>query len=234
MNRPHADIALRRDESVPVYRDLYQRMRSEILSGRLAAGDRLPSSRTLASQLGVARGTVEAAYQMLAGEGYTIGEGARGTIVNPALPRNEKPVVIRDGRRARSGTGREHTHPAGADAVPNGAAGARRVPAQAMGANRHAGRTTTRFRANGLSGPPRSDGLRAAATRHCELSADRTRYFMHRRANSSLRRASRERSPWSLRRCSSRTTRCGSRDPGYFQAHWLLRQAPLRLGGRAG
>ena len=66
-------------------------MRSEILSGRLAAGARLPSSRTLASQLGVARGTVEVAYQMLAGEGYTIGDGARGTIVNPALPRGKRP-----------------------------------------------------------------------------------------------------------------------------------------------
>src|SRR5580693_8556496 len=54
---------------LPVYRQVYRRIRSEILSGRLAAGARLPSSRTLASELGVARGTVVTAFQMLAGEG---------------------------------------------------------------------------------------------------------------------------------------------------------------------
>ena len=80
--------------AVPVYRDVYLRLRSQILSGHLTAGERLPSSRTLAQQLGVARGTVEVAYQMLAGEGYTIGDGARGTIVNPQFPRLKKPVRL--------------------------------------------------------------------------------------------------------------------------------------------
>jgi GntR family transcriptional regulator/MocR family aminotransferase len=72
---------------LPVYRQVYQRIRSEILSGGLAAGARLPSSRTLASELGVARGTVVTAFQMLAGEGYTVSAGARGTVVKVALPR---------------------------------------------------------------------------------------------------------------------------------------------------
>ena len=94
MSTPAGAISLQRDASVPAYRDLYQRIRSEILSGRLAAGARLPSSRTLATQLGVARGTVEVAYQMLTGEGYTIGDGARGTIVNPALPRTRRPIQL--------------------------------------------------------------------------------------------------------------------------------------------
>src|SRR5262245_14437718 len=79
---------------VPAYRGIYQRLRAEILSGRLPARARLPSSRTLARQLGVARGTVELAYQMLAGEGYTVSDGARGTVVNPALPREIKPVPV--------------------------------------------------------------------------------------------------------------------------------------------
>ncbi len=91
---PAPAISLHRDASLPAYRDLYQRVRSEILSGRLAPGARLPSSRTLATQLGIARGTVEIAYQMLAGEGYTVGDGARGTIVNPALPRSRKPIAL--------------------------------------------------------------------------------------------------------------------------------------------
>jgi GntR family transcriptional regulator/MocR family aminotransferase len=84
----------RAKKSVPAYRNIYQRLRAEILSGRLAAQARLPSSRTLANQLGVARGTVEIAYQMLAGEGYTVSDGARGTIVNPALPRAIRPVPV--------------------------------------------------------------------------------------------------------------------------------------------
>src|SRR6195256_89483 len=85
MNRTHAARSSRR--SIPVYREVYQRIRSEILSGRLAAGARLPSSRTLATELGIARGTVVTAFQMLAGEGYISSAGARGTVVNVALPR---------------------------------------------------------------------------------------------------------------------------------------------------
>ena len=84
MNRTHAARSSRR--SIPVYREVYQRIRSEILSGRLAPGARLPSSRILAAELGIARGTVVTAFQMLAGEGYTVSAGARGTVVNVALP----------------------------------------------------------------------------------------------------------------------------------------------------
>ena len=72
------------------YRQVYERIRAEILSGRLVAGARLPSSRTLAAELGIARGTVVTAFQMLAGEGYTASAGARGTVVNVALPRTQK------------------------------------------------------------------------------------------------------------------------------------------------
>jgi GntR family transcriptional regulator / MocR family aminotransferase len=76
--------------NLPVYRQVYQRIRAEILSGRLAAGARLPSSRTLAAELGIARGTVVTAFQMLAGEGYTSSAGARGTVVSVALPSDRK------------------------------------------------------------------------------------------------------------------------------------------------
>ena len=85
--------------NTPAYRDIYQRVRSEILSGRLSARARLPSSRTLASQLGVARGTVELAYQILAGEGYTVSDGTRGTIVNPSLPSWRSPITFASSAR---------------------------------------------------------------------------------------------------------------------------------------
>src|SRR5579871_5722496 len=91
MQRKHAIRSSR--GNLPVYRQVYQRIRAEILSGRLAAGARLPSSRTLAAELGIARGTVVTAFQMLAGEGYTSSAGARGTVVSVALPggRTSKP-----------------------------------------------------------------------------------------------------------------------------------------------
>lgn len=70
---------------VPTYRALYERIREGILSGKLAPAARLPSTRSLASELGVARGTVEAAYERLVAEGFVIGRGAAGSRVNPLL-----------------------------------------------------------------------------------------------------------------------------------------------------
>src|SRR3954451_20239716 len=78
-------ISLDRVGSVPVYRQLYASVREAVLAGRLPPGARLPSARSLAAQLAVARGTVEAAYHLLAGEGFIVGRGASGTVVDPGL-----------------------------------------------------------------------------------------------------------------------------------------------------
>jgi len=78
-------FALRPAAGALVYRQIYERIRGGILSGELCAGSRLPSARSLASQLAVARGTVETAYQVLAAEGYIVGRGAAGTFVEQAL-----------------------------------------------------------------------------------------------------------------------------------------------------
>ncbi|SKA37130.1 GntR family transcriptional regulator / MocR family aminotransferase [Enhydrobacter aerosaccus] len=71
--------------SLPLQEQLYQRLRDAITEGRLAPGERLPAVRTLASDLGVARGTAESAYARLAGEGYLVPRGPAGTIVSPSL-----------------------------------------------------------------------------------------------------------------------------------------------------
>ncbi len=76
---------------VPTYRALYERIRDGILSGKLAPSTRLPSTRALASELGVARGTVEAAYERLVAEGFVIGRGAAGSRVNPQLTAKTMP-----------------------------------------------------------------------------------------------------------------------------------------------
>jgi len=62
-------IALDKTSSVPLYRQLYERVRLAILTGQLATGARLPATRTLADQLGVSRNTVYLAYQQLLAEG---------------------------------------------------------------------------------------------------------------------------------------------------------------------
>ncbi|WP_277966360.1 MocR-like pyridoxine biosynthesis transcription factor PdxR [Pantoea trifolii] len=67
------------------YKEIYARYRQQILAGQLKPGDRVPAIRTLASELQVARKTVEAAYEILIGEGYFVSQGAKGTRVNPEL-----------------------------------------------------------------------------------------------------------------------------------------------------
>ncbi|WP_109508733.1 PLP-dependent aminotransferase family protein [Nocardioides speluncae] len=62
-------------------------IRDAIRAGRLARGTALPSTRVLAHQLGVARGTVTAAYDQLAAEGYLTARAGSGTTV-AALPPN--------------------------------------------------------------------------------------------------------------------------------------------------
>src|SRR3954451_13970725 len=69
----------------PFYRQIYNRFRSAIASVLLKPGDRIPSARALTKELGLARGTIEAAYSLLAAEGYIEARGQAGTIVSPDL-----------------------------------------------------------------------------------------------------------------------------------------------------
>jgi GntR family transcriptional regulator/MocR family aminotransferase len=69
----------------PFYRQIYGRFRNAITSGVLKPGDRIPSARALTKELGLARGTIEAAYSLLAAEGYIQSRGQAGTIVTPGL-----------------------------------------------------------------------------------------------------------------------------------------------------
>lgn len=60
---------------------IYDRLRSQMAKGTLAAGQRVPSLRNLAAELGCARGTVETAYARLVGEGWLVARGPAGTYV---------------------------------------------------------------------------------------------------------------------------------------------------------
>ncbi|GIP31254.1 PLP-dependent aminotransferase family protein [Paenibacillus sp. J2TS4] len=63
------------------YEALYQAIKAAIMEGRLAYGIQLPSTRELAKQYSLSRGTVNVAYEMLAAEGYTSSETGKGTFV---------------------------------------------------------------------------------------------------------------------------------------------------------
>lgn len=85
---------LDRDHEAPIYLQLYRRYRDAIIAGKLRPGERVPSVRSLASELNLARGTVEMAYQMLTGEGYFLTRGPAGTIVSPHLENLRKPAPV--------------------------------------------------------------------------------------------------------------------------------------------
>lgn len=65
-------------ESINGYKDIYNRIRKSILNGSLKPGDKVTSIRGLSAELKVAKRTVEAAYDMLIGEGYLVTKGREG------------------------------------------------------------------------------------------------------------------------------------------------------------
>jgi len=82
-------IALDRSAKPSLTSQIVAAIQSAIIEGRLAAGARLPSWRDLAAQLGVARGTVRAAYERLGDEQLIVGQGAAGTRVAARPPRSD-------------------------------------------------------------------------------------------------------------------------------------------------
>ena len=82
---------------------VFGRMRAAILAGLFPPGARLPPSRSLAGELGVARQTVVTAYEQLAAEGYVCGRVGAGTFVAPDLP-DAQPSPGLPGGRAGAGS----------------------------------------------------------------------------------------------------------------------------------
>lgn len=74
-------IPLDREATVPLSHQIYRELRRAIAGSRLPGGARLPSTRELARQLGVARFTVDEAYARLTAEGYIVGKRGSGTYV---------------------------------------------------------------------------------------------------------------------------------------------------------
>ena len=66
----HLTTALDAASGVPLYEQLYRSLAAEMRTGAISAGTRMPGKRRLAAELSVSVNTVDAAYQMLAAEGY--------------------------------------------------------------------------------------------------------------------------------------------------------------------
>ena len=78
---PELLLRLDRDGGQPLRTQLETRLREAVRSGRLPGGERLPSSRELARELGVSRGLVQECYSQLLSEGYLTSQAGSATRV---------------------------------------------------------------------------------------------------------------------------------------------------------
>jgi GntR family transcriptional regulator/MocR family aminotransferase len=86
---PEVLITLDRGRGTPLRAQLEDQFRQAIRSGRLTDGERVPSSRALATLLGLSRGLVQEAYAQLQAEGYLVTRGGSATRVAWAAARTE-------------------------------------------------------------------------------------------------------------------------------------------------
>ena len=80
------DIALNRKGGVPVHDQLLAQLELQILGGRLSPGERLPSVRALARQLGLHANTVSSAYRELEAAGHVELKRGAGVFVRAGVP----------------------------------------------------------------------------------------------------------------------------------------------------
>lgn len=81
-----AGFRISRDSTCALYQQVYEQFREMILSGRLKPGDRLPSTRILASEIGVSRTIITQSFEQLILEGYLVGKVGSGTFVSATIP----------------------------------------------------------------------------------------------------------------------------------------------------
>ena len=74
-------VELSAESDRPLYEQIYEGIKKEIIRGNLKEGERLPSTRYFAGYLEVSRSTVELAYDQLVSEGYILSEACRGYFV---------------------------------------------------------------------------------------------------------------------------------------------------------
>jgi GntR family transcriptional regulator / MocR family aminotransferase len=88
-------IAIERKSRMPLYRQIYDAYRATIVNGTLRPGQRVPSTRGLAIELGVSRIPVLDAYAQLMAEGYFQSRSGAGTTVSLSLPEQSASFELR-------------------------------------------------------------------------------------------------------------------------------------------
>ena len=86
LGRPLLALSPDATGTLSLSRQLANSLRQAVLNRQCLPGSRLPSTRTLASELGVSRNTVLEAYGQLLAEGYLEGRSGSGTFVSRGLP----------------------------------------------------------------------------------------------------------------------------------------------------
>lgn len=112
---PHTPLPVHLDRALPTPLgvQLSTRIRDLLLGGTLTHGDRLPSSRALAADLGVSRAVAEQAYEQLLAEGWLETRRGAGTYVaSPALRSSPRPHPPRAARPADRPADRPPDRPA--------------------------------------------------------------------------------------------------------------------------
>jgi len=85
-------LSVDRGSATPLHMQISAQLRAFVLAGRVAPGARLPSTRALAAELGVARSTAVLAAEQLAAEGYVEGRAGAGLFVSTRLPEPSCPA----------------------------------------------------------------------------------------------------------------------------------------------
>jgi GntR family transcriptional regulator len=75
------EILIRNSSGQPIYEQICQQLKEQILSGALGAGDALPSIRTLAKDLRISVITTKRAYDELEAEGFLVTVAGKGSFV---------------------------------------------------------------------------------------------------------------------------------------------------------
>jgi len=101
-------ISVDRSAKAPMHRQLYNWIRSAILDGRMRPGQRLPSTRGLASDLKISRIPVLQAYEQLFAEGYLETFAGTGTCVARLIPDESLRATARPGRVSRDTSEKAH------------------------------------------------------------------------------------------------------------------------------
>ena len=90
----------------PLYKQLYDCMKQDIEDGKLSSGEKVPSKRTLARNLGISTITVETAYSQLIGEGYLYTLPKKGYYVSDLAGMHRFRSGMKAGQSAETAAGR--------------------------------------------------------------------------------------------------------------------------------